>query len=95
MTLPPRLPNQRGVHLDLTGYIQAQVDAIFQVATAFPQPEGSHHRAPLWDSQLNQHGENEQSEAHSCPGTLKTMVDLSIDLRHGEETEGKNISGKT
>ena len=69
-------PHPPGFQLDLTGYTPAQVDAILRVATVFPQPQGSQHHAPPRGSQLNQHGENEQSEAQA---SQEELIQLSPD----------------
>lgn len=52
--------------------------AILRVATAFPQPQGSKHLPPPRDSQLNQHGDNEQSESR-----IQTKRDNSAFSRLG------------
>ena len=74
-------------NLDLRGYTQQQVDVILQVASAFP------HQGPTIQprgSQLNQHGENEHSEAHNHPRRTKSIMSR---LGPSQNTEHKNHGG--
>ncbi|KAK1353318.1 hypothetical protein POM88_052453 [Heracleum sosnowskyi] len=70
-------------NLDLTGYTQAQIDALIRVASAFPQPQQQQPQA----SQLNQHDENLQSEAQSHPrpaNSVFSRLGSSQNTRHKE-----------